>query len=290
MSSRKTKHILALCLIVIVLPTIFSCKTITSFVHDGKVVAKVGSHKLYDTELNAYIPDSASPEDSVKLALQYINSWATDMMFNDLADKELSKSEKNVDKELEAYRQSLLKFRYEQKFINQRLDTAVTESQIENYYESHIENFKLQLPIAKAQFLYISSDSPNLGIIMKKMTSSKPEDRIEADSMAVSSALRYTSFGGKWIDLVNLSREFGVDYGTVLSSMKDGVVEIPDGNGNVNIAYISSMMKAGTTGPVEYYREMIKDIILSTRKQALLSSLERDLLENARSQENFVVY
>ena len=69
-------------------------------------MAKVGSHKLYDTELNAYIPDSASPEDSMKLALQYINSWATDMMFNDLADKELSKSEKNVDKELEAYRQS----------------------------------------------------------------------------------------------------------------------------------------------------------------------------------------
>ena len=106
----------------------------------------------------------------------------------------------------------------------------------------------------------------------------------------MSSALRYTSFGGKWIDLVKLSREFGVDYGTILSSMKDGVVEIPDGNGNVNIAYISSMMKAGTTGPVEYYRERIKDIILSTRKQALLSSLERDLLENARSQENFVVY
>ena len=125
---------------------------------------------------------------------------------------------------------------------------------------------------------------------MKKMTSSKPEDKIEADSMAVSSALRYTSFGGKWIDLVKLSREFGVDYGTILSSMKDGVMEIPDGNGNVNIAYISSMMKAGTTGPVEYYRERIKDIILSTRKQALLSSLERDLLENARSQENFVVY
>ena len=131
-------------------------------------MAKVGSHKLYDTELNAYIPDSASPEDSVKLALQYINSWATDMMFNDLADKELSKSEKNVDKELEAYRQSLLKFRYEQKFINQRLDTAVTESQIENYYESHIENFKLQLPIAKAQFLYIYTDYPNLGMILTK--------------------------------------------------------------------------------------------------------------------------
>ena len=105
-----------------------SCKTITSFVHDGRVVAKIGNHKLYASDLNAYIPDSASPEDSTRLALQYINSWASDMAFIDVAEKELSKSEKNVDKELEDYRRSLLKYRYEQKYVNQRLDTAVTDA------------------------------------------------------------------------------------------------------------------------------------------------------------------
>ena len=72
--------------------------------------------------------------------------------------------------------------------------------------------------------------------------------------------------------------------------LKDGVVEIPDDNGNLNIAYIGSLKKAGETGPVEYYRERIKDIILSTRKQALLNGLERDLIENARNLENFVIY
>ena len=111
-----------------------SCKTITSFVHDGRVVAKIGNHKLYASDLNAYIPDSASPEDSTRLALQYINSWASDMAFIDVAEKELSKSEKNVDKELEDYRRSLLKYRYEQKYVNQMLDTAVTDAQIEKYY------------------------------------------------------------------------------------------------------------------------------------------------------------
>lgn len=286
----NNKHILALSLCVIVLPMLYSCKTITSLVHDGKTVAKVGRHRLYQSELNKYIPDSASPEDSTRLALQYINSWASEMLFVDMAEKELSKSEKNVDKELEDYRRSLLKYRYEQKYINQRLDTAVTAGQIENYYDSHKDIFKLQIPIVKARFMLISSDSPNREILKKKMASDDPKVRIEADSIAFSSALKYTDFGDQWIDLVRLSREFGIDYGTLLASIKGNYAEMTDSDGNICIAYIESIVPAGDTGPVDYYKERIKDIILSTRKQVLLSGLERDLIVNARDQEDFVIY
>ena len=282
-----------MCIAVIVLLAMTSCETVTSFVRElryGQVVAKVGSHRLYASELASYIPDSASPEDSTRLALQYINTWASDQLFTDVAERELSKSEKNVDSELEDYRHSLLKYRYEQKYVNQRLDTTVTKAQIEKYYDDHAENFKLSLPIAKAVYMNISADSPNLEIIKKKMRSDKPEARIEADSIAFSSAFRYTDFGDRWVDLVKLSREVGTDYGTLLSQVRDGYAELPDGNGNLNIVYFFSLMRAGQTGPVEYFEEQIRDIILSTRKQALLSRLERDLIENARNQENFVIY
>lgn len=293
MTSRINNRPTALCIAVIVLLAMTSCETVTSFVRElryGQVVAKVGSHRLYASELASYIPDSASPEDSTRLALQYINTWASDQLFTDVAERELSKSEKNVDSELEDYRHSLLKYRYEQKYVNQRLDTAVTKAQIEKYYDDHAENFKLSLPIAKAVYMNISADSPNLEIIKKKMRSDKPEARIEADSIAFSSAFRYTDFGDRWVDLVKLSREVGTDYGTLLSQVRDGCAELPDGNGNLNIVYFFSLMRAGQTGPVEYFEEQIRDIILSTRKQALLSRLERDLIENARNQENFVIY
>lgn len=293
MTSRINNRPTALCIAVIVLLAMTSCETVTSFVRElryGQVVAKVGSHRLYASELASYIPDSASPEDSTRLALQYINIWASDQLFTDVAERELSKSEKNVDSELEDYRHSLLKYRYEQKYVNQRLDTAVTKAQIEKYYDDHAENFKLSLPIAKAVYMNISADSPNLEIIKKKMRSDKPEARIEADSIAFSSAFRYTDFGDRWVDLVKLSREVGTDYGTLLSQVRDGYAELPDGNGNLNIVYFFSLMRAGQTGPVEYFEEQIRDIILSTRKQALLSRLERDLIENARNQENFVIY
>lgn len=293
MTSRINNRPTALFIAVIVLLAMTSCETVTSFVRElryGQVVAKVGSHRLYASELASYIPDSASPEDSTRLALQYINTWASDQLFTDVAERELSKSEKNVDSELEDYRHSLLKYRYEQKYVNQRLDTAVTKAQIEKYYDDHAENFKLSLPIAKAVYMNISADSPNLEIIKKKMRSDKPEARIEADSIAFSSAFRYTDFGDRWVDLVKLSREVGTDYGTLLSQVRDGYAELPDGNGNLNIVYFFSLMRAGQTGPVEYFEEQIRDIILSTRKQALLSRLERDLIENARNQENFVIY
>ena len=293
MTSRINNRPTALCIAVIVLLAMTSCETVTSFVRElryGQVVAKVGSHRLYASELASYIPDSASPEDSTRLALQYINTWASDQLFTDVAERELSKSEKNVDSELEDYRHSLLKYRYEQKYVNQRLDTAVTKAQIEKYYDDHAENFKLSLPIAKAVYMNISADSPNLEIIKKKMRSDKPEARIEADSIAFSSAFRYTDFGDRWVDLVKLSREVGTDYGTLLSQVRDGYAELPDGNGNLNIVYFFSLMRAGQTGPVEYFEEQIRDIILSTRKQALLSRVERDLIETARNQENFVIY
>jgi len=247
-------------------------------------------HRLYETDLMAYIPDAASPEDSARLALQYINSWAAEMIFTDAADRELSKAEKNVDEELEDYRRSLLKYRYEQKFVNRRLDTAVAAAEINRYYEEHIEDFRLQLPIVKARFMTISSDSPNLEMIKKKMMSEDPQDVVEADSMAFSSALRYTDFRGQWIDFVKLSNEFGTDYGTVFSSMRNGLVELPGGSGTLNLAFVGDFIRAGETGPVEYYRGRIQDIILSSRKQALLSGLERDLLENARDRGDFIVY
>ena len=145
-----------------------SCKAISSLIHDGEVVARLGDHKLYRSELDDMIPKGTSPEDSVKLAGIYINSWARDKAFVDIAQQRLSKGEKDVSKELEAYRQSLLRYRYEQRYINERLDTTVSRKQIEEYYDSHQESFKLERPIMKARFLNISKDSPNLAFSKKE--------------------------------------------------------------------------------------------------------------------------
>ena len=99
-------------IISVVLPALSSCRAISSFLGSDDVVAVVGSDKLYREDIESLIPKGLSSEDSLRLASQYINSWASDRVYLKIAEEQLSKSEKDVTKELEEYRRSLLKYIY----------------------------------------------------------------------------------------------------------------------------------------------------------------------------------
>ena len=254
-----------------------------------EAIARVGKEKLYRSTLEDYIPDGISPEDSAAMAAQFINSWVTDRLFLEVAESELTKSELNVSKELEEYRISLLKYRFEQHYVNERLDTSITPAEIRHYYEENPEKFILEAPLLKVRYMLIPKGSPAKEKIKKKMSSDNVEEVIEADSMAVSAAVRYVDRTDSWTDLQTLSLESGSDPTTLLSSMKKSFIEVPDGKGNVFVAYVADMVKKGSPAPIEYSTEKIKDIILSERKRLLVSGLERDLLKDARTKEKIEI-
>ena len=285
---RRIAHIVAV--LGVVLPALVSCRAISDFLHDDEAVAQVGQVKLYRSELDKVIPKGISSEDSTRLARQFINSWASDLLFVTIAEEQLSKSERDVTKELEDYRKSLLKYRYEQLYVNERLDTSVTDDKVEEYYNAHMDKFILQRPVVKARYLNISSESPNLEPIRKRMCSEEASDLIEADSIAYTSAMQFETWENKWIDIVTLSREFEMDYMTVLSMMKKGWVEHKDTLGNLHLAYINAVIMDGEQAPVEYSAPVIKDMIISARKQSLVMNLEQDLLRDARDNGKVVIY
>ncbi len=277
---KRIAHIVAI--IGIVLPMFASCKAISDFLDNGEVVAKVGEAKLLMEDLQKVIPNGISPEDSSILAKQYINSWALDHVYMEVAEKQLSAAELDVSQELESYRRSLLKYRYEQLYINQRLDTLVSEEQIKEFYEKHSDRFVLRQPVVKARFMTVVADTPNLKTIQKKMSSSKVEDIMEADSLASLSALKYSTWNDMWIDASVLAKEFGSESASVMSSIRKGWIERKEAGDIKNMAYISEVIPAGRKAPRDYSAPMIKDMIISARKQALVSNLEQDLLRDAR--------
>ena len=158
-------------LLAVALTLLSACSWVSDLIHDDEVVARLGKHKLYRSELAGFIPHDATPEDSVRLAGQYINTWAKELLFLDVAGTQLSKTESDVTKELEDYRRSLLRYRYEQQYISERLDTVVSPAEIEEFYNTHQDLFALQVPIVKARFLDIMKESPALDQIKKKMAS-----------------------------------------------------------------------------------------------------------------------
>lgn len=282
------KRLLTLAFIGIAL--LSSCRAISSLLHDDEVVAQAAGIKLYRAELDALIPKGIAAEDSANLARQYINSWASELIYLKMAEQQLSKAEKDVTRELEEFRRSLLKYRYEQLYVNERLDTAVTDEMIEEYYAANQDKFVLKRPLVKARYLNIAADSPVLKSLRKMMTSSDPNELMEADSIAYSAALKFMTWQNEWIDVAALAGEFGTDYNTMLSSLSKGWVELKDTTEYIKVAYIPEIIGKGLQAPVEYSAPMIKEMIISARKQALITSLEQDLLNDARENGNFVIY
>lgn len=256
----------------------------------GEVVARVGEHRLHRSQLESYIPSGVSSEDSVGLAQQYIRAWAEDLLLLEMADEQLSKEEKDVSEDLENYRRALLKYRYEQLYINQRLDTLVTEEEVEAYYNANPDKFILERPVVKARYMIIPADSRSLKEIRKLMSSDDDTEVLEAESLAYTAAIKYGDLSESWVDIITLAQELGTDYQSLTGAIKNQFAELPDDAGNLRIAYIADMVQQGKTAPVEFCAERIRDIILNTRKHVLTASLEQDLLEDARKTNKFVIY
>lgn len=275
---------------VVILLTLVSCEFVSSLVHDDQLVAKVGKHKLYRSEVSRYLPAGVSPEDSVNLTRKYVNAWAAEILYAQVAEDQLSKQEKDVTQEIEEYTRSLIKFRYEQHYINDRLDTLITDAQIEEYYNAHSGMFTLQRPVMKVRFVDIQKDSPSLDRIEKRMGSRDPEDGMYLDSIARSSAIRYFDSSTEWMDASFLAKEFGVDYSTMLSKLEDRMIVFEAGDrDDVKMAYVFGIIYSGKA-PLDFCSDQIRDMILSGRKHSLLVNLEQDLLDEALSHKKLVIY
>lgn len=274
-----------------------SCRVVESvsdfflgILHDDDIVATVGEHKLYKGELEAMIPAGLSSADSLAYARQCIDTWASELVFLDMAEIQLTKEERNLSKEVEEYRRSLLKYRYEQLYVDSHLDTQVSDDEVQSYYDSHKSELKLLVPAVKARFVSISTDYPALEQLRKKMASDDEEDLFLVDSLARSFGGSYTDYSQNWTDMTTLASAFGVDYGTLLSQMKKSFIEVRDDYGRMGIAYVKDYLRAGAVPPLEYCANEIREQIISVRRQKLVSTLEQDLLEEARANKQFVIY
>lgn len=270
--------------------TSVSCEMASSLVHDDQPVARVGKENLYRSEIEGRIPGMMSPEDSAGFAERYIRLWAMDRLYADVAEKQLSKPELDMSAELESYRRSLLRYRYEQRYLNDRLDTLISDRQISDYYEAHEADFTLREPLMKIRFVDIMKDSPDLDEILALMSSDGYGDLVRADSLARVSALRYFDNSGSWMSASDLARYFGTSASEMMDAMDEDMIIIePENRGDILAAYVCDMVESGTA-PLEYCTPVIRDIILSNRKHELLAALERDLLDEALDSKQFVIF
>lgn len=250
-------------------------------VSKGEKVAEIGNAVLYKSDLDRVMPRGASTQDSVAFVEQYIQSWALKQLLAMKAQEQLPKNEKDVQALLDEYRIQLLVFRYENKYIEDRLDTLVAESERRDYYNAHKESFVTVNGVVKGCFVKMHNSSPSLQIVRKLASGRDADDVEELKSLAYNAAYKFDDYGNNWVDLSIVARDMDMDISQLWGTLeKKRVVEHKDSL-YLNLLKVVEFVAPGESSPYEYNAEKIGDIILSRRKQELISTLHKDIMNEA---------
>lgn len=255
-----------------------------------KLIAEVGNRKLFLSEVTAFIPNNMEREDSTVMADEYVRKWIRQELVLQKAEENLSMDLKNVTRELEEYRNSLIIFRYKNELMAQRMDTTVVNSEILEYYLEHTDNFKLNRNIVKAIFLKIPAEFANPELLKEMSSISEEEGINDLRDYCLQYARSFDIFTDRWVDLERVMNNIPTTIDEPEQYLKENqYIEFNDSS-YYYLVTIHDYMLRNEQAPEEYVREDIKSLILNRRKIEFLRELENNIFQEGVNRNRFKIY
>ena len=267
-----------------------SCSYFKKSDADKKPVAKVFEHYLYYSDIKGLVPKGTPSKDSARTVSTYINSWVRNQLVLNKANQNLGDEAKNVEKQLEDYRTSLIIYAYEKELVSQKLDTNVTSAEIEKYYNSHPTDFQLKDNIIKVLYLKLSKNSPKIPQVKQWYKSTKPQDRKLLEDYCHQYAVNYYLDDNSWLLFNDLLKEIPIKTYDEEQFLKNNrYVELEDSS-NIYLVNISGFKIKESTSPLLFEKENIKSIITFQRQQHLIDDMEKKVYDEALKNNDFKIY
>lgn len=286
---RSETRLISLLLLVILIPLFSSCSSLAKR-NDGETLARAYNNYLYLNDIQGLIPSGTSPEDSTRLVKSYIELWLKKKAVVNKAEFNLTAAQKDIQSLLEEYRTSLLIYEYEKQMVEQKLDTVVSDSEVDNYYYQYKQDFLLQDPIVKGVYFRIPRSSVRIG-----------EFRNLAHSSGELAYKRLVDLGAQVAELTDSFEENWLSF-TLLMQKIPGTVKDPkdflqrykyleaEDDQYFHFVRIIDYKLPGESAPPEYVRQDIRDVMLNKRKMDFLKQLEESIYNEAVIQNDVEVY
>jgi len=254
---------------------------------DKDVLARVGNKYLYTNDIKGLIEPGTFPKDSVRKVNMYVENWIKLQLMVEKAELNLSKDNKNFEKELEDLRTSLLIHRYQEKMVSQLLDTNVTENDIRKYYDENSTQFLLRKNLVKASYIIFSRNVKDRDKIKGWLMSDKPEQQTKLAKFCKENALTFQIEDTTWQYMDELERVIPFDYSSQESFLTRSSYYETSDSAVVYMVKIKSFKTKESISPLEFERPVIKSLIINIRKQEILRKMEEDIYNEGVSKKTF---
>lgn len=255
-----------------------------------KPVARVYNNYLYTSDLTDVVPAGTEASDSAKLAKDFIEKWIRNQLLLNKAEINLTDAEKDVELQMESYRSSLLIYAYQQSYLRQKLDTVVTDKELEDYYNQNRSNYIISESLFKGLFIKVPVTAPEIYRLRQWYRSNVPDNIKNLEGYCFQYAAVYDDFAESWVKVNEVLRMLptrGDSSAIFLHSRK--YLETRDRDYYYFLS-AKEIAAEGTVSPFELVKDDIHYIILNKRKILLINELEINIYSEAQNHEYFTIY
>ncbi|MBB4079325.1 hypothetical protein GGR28_001945 [Lewinella aquimaris] len=238
------------------------------------VLARVHQRELRLSEMEGMFPERATAADSAMIVEAFVNRWARDAVLL-WESEQNAPSDLNLDRLVRDYRASLVRSSYEEQLVSTRLDSAIGQAELEEFYEASKEQYQLEKPIVRCLFIRVPYPTPEEEALQDLWNNGKPQD---------TAAL--ADYSRKYAEVALLSD-------STWYSLEEVAAQLPEGTltaDNVNSKREFSQLD----GTNRYYFRLFElkprreiaplSYVVNQARRAILHGRKREVLERAREE------
>ena len=281
-------------LFLIALLIIVSCDLIslkTEKFREDKPIATVYNKNLYKKDIEALLPKRITTKDSLVIVKGLINSWAKQQLLLAKAEENISEvNSEKIESLVNDYKKSLYINGYKERLIKQQLDTIVTETEIDSYYQKNKDNFKLNEELLQFEYVHFGKDFLDKEETIKKFKSNKEEDKEDLESYLLNFK-SYRLQDSTWVTIDYLKKSIApFQRETRQNLLKISKYIQKEDSLGVYLVAVKNKLSKNATAPLTFVSSRIKQIILHKRKLELIREIEKTLINDAIQNKNFKEY
>jgi len=243
-------------------------------------LAKVGANVIYLDEAVQGMPQGLSVKDSAAYVQQYLKNRVKELLIYDKAVKNIPQSQ-DIDELVENYRRSLTIYAYQQQVLNEKLQNDITDTEIQVFYENNRDRFSAGHDLIKGIFIKIPKEAPDLAKLKKLYKNSSSEAFSQIENYCVQNGGQFEYFYDRWVIFDDVLDQISYDTGKNADFLKTrSTLDVVSGAFEY-LLYVDDYVLAGSTAPLEYVKEEVRNIVVNTRKTEFIHRFEQDLLREA---------
>lgn len=255
------------------------------------LVASVGNSYLFEADIANLIEPGMSAEDSASITTQYVRNWIKKELLVKEATSNVRIDQSEIERKVEDYRYTLLAYEYQKIRVQQLLDTVVTEQEILDYYENNQDNFALRQNIIRGRYMKVNQEAPKKADIRRWIKSPRPQDLDALKDYAFQFANNYSLEDSTWLRFDDITKNS--PFSTIVNKIQflrtTQYTEETDSL-YLYLLKIDDYKISEEISPLEFVKGDIRNIILNKRKVELAKSLENEVFQNAKENEDYKIY